>query len=132
MVWKPSRLRTPLKSPLLKAIVVSVLCLLVPTIRSKEADPNRSSYKTRSKKEIEAEFLEVELAERRFGLTERRFGLFRLGILLGMTVVLTLVTVYCSVRGFHWPIPTATGTSGFVAAITSIIEGRRAKAEPGS
>jgi hypothetical protein len=62
------------------------------------------------------------------GLAERRFNLVRQAILLSLTVGLTIVTVYCAARGFHWSIPVVTGSSGLATGIASIIEGRRPRA----
>jgi hypothetical protein len=70
---------------------------------------------------------EIELELLAFELEERRFRLLRQKVLLAVTVVLTLVTVYCALRGFPPSIPLVTGGSGVATGRGSALQHQRGK-----
>ena len=76
-----------------------------------------SSYRERP--EVEAQFIRIELRERRFALLCR-------AVLLMLSIALVTTAILCALRGAAWPIATTAGGSGTVTGLLSALAGNGA------
>jgi predicted phage tail protein len=121
MVWPPTRLRQRLASAFRHVLRAITFWQQNGGADLEDSQPVHLPDKAA---ELEEELMRVTIAERWFGLTERRFELVRRAVLLTMSVALTIITIYSSMRGAHWSVPAATGAGSIVTGIASLIGSR--------
>jgi hypothetical protein len=76
------------------------------------------AYKTRKDNRRAAEALD---------LAERKLALWRQGVLLAVTVLFSLATLYCALRGYHWEMATFTGGPGTASTLALGVEALRGR-----
>jgi hypothetical protein len=74
----------------------------------------------RQRPEVEAQFIDLELRERRFALRCR-------AVLLVLSIALVLTAILCALRGAAWPAATTASGSGTIIGLLCAIASRNGR-----